>query len=89
MTLDITINQLRGLIGLQVHYKHCDCVIVEVLEDGPSLVLRAHEATSIQQDQHGEAHRHVPRTMTIPVLSKDKTELSSALLSLDLIDAAD
>lgn len=85
MALEITIEQLRGLIGLQVHYENCDCVIVEVLEDGPSIVLRADEATCIQHDQHGEAHRHVPRTMTVSVLSKDRTELSSALLSLDLI----
>ena len=89
MTLNITLIQLRGLIGLQVRYEHCDCVIVEVLEDGPSIVLQAYEATCIQHDQHGEAHRHVPRTMTIPVLSQDKTELSAALLSLDLIDTLD
>ena len=89
MALNITIHQLRGLIGLQVHYMHCNCVIVEVLEDGPSIVLRADEATCIQHDQHGDAHRHVPRTMSIPVLSQDKTELSSALLSLDLIDSID
>lgn len=89
MTLEITLVQLRGLIGLQVHYERCDCVIVEVLEDGPSIVLRADNATCIQHDQHGEAHRHVPRTMTIPVLSKDKTELSNALLALDLIDSFD
>ena len=86
MTLDITLDQLRGLIGIQVHYQTCNCVIIEVLEDGPSIILQADEATCIQQDQHGEAHRHVPRTMTIPVLSQDKTELSAALLSLDLIE---
>jgi hypothetical protein len=84
--LDITLDQLRGLIGVQVYYQTCDCVIIEVLEDGPSIVLQAYEATCIQHDQHGEAHRHVPRTMAIPVLSPDKTELSAALLSLDLIE---
>lgn len=86
MRLNITLDQLRGLIGIQVNYQTCNCVIIEVLEDGPSIVLQADEATCIQHDQHGEAHRHVPRTMAIPVLSPDKTELSAALLSLDLVD---
>ena len=88
MTLDITIEQLRGLIGLEVRYEQCNCVIVEVLEDGPSIVLQT-EDKCIQHDQHGEAHRQVPKTMTIAVLSQDKSELSNALLALDLISNFD
>jgi len=82
--LDISIDQLRSMIGLQVTYNHVTCRIVEVLEDGPTLVLEDLELRrKIQADQHGEAHRIVPRTYTVPVLSPDRTEFSSAFLAME------
>lgn len=87
--ITITLDQLRGLIGLRVRYQSCDCRIIEVLEDGPSIVLQAESDCVIQHNQHGDAHRQVPRTMEIPVLSPDNEELSHALLSLDLLDSFD
>lgn len=87
--ITITLTQLRGLIGLRVRFQECDCRVIEVLEDGPSIVLQADFDCVIQHNQHGDAHRQVPRTITIPVLSADSRELSNALLSLDLLDPFD
>lgn len=60
------IDNLRDLIGRYAELHDTRCEIIEVLEDGPALVLQDCEHhTSIQADQHGEAHRRVPKTRTI------------------------
>lgn len=83
----ITLEQLRGMIGIQLCHNGKPCVVIEVLEDGPSLVIQHLEvdSSSIQPNQYGNAHRRTPETLSIPVLSADKTELSSPFLALDLI----
>ena len=81
----ITLDQLRGMIGLKVRHHGLSCQVIEVLEDGPSLVLQNCKMVStIQANQFGDANRRVPQTQTIPVLSPDKTELHALFLSLDL-----
>lgn len=80
----ITLDQLRGMIGIHLYYNNKECQVVEVLEDGPSLVLQ-HFENDIQEIQHGSAHHRTPDTFCIPVLSSDKKELSEVFLSLDLI----
>ncbi len=84
-TLNITLNQLRGMIGQSVRHQGRDYDVIEVLEQGTELVLQEKQAaTIIQPDQHGDAHRRVPKTVTIPVLTADKTELHPSFLALDL-----
>lgn len=84
--ISITTEQLREMIGLRVRYHNVDCQIVEVLEDGPALILEDLEHhISIQADQHGEAHRKVPKTYTIKILTHDKLEYSPSFLTLDPI----
>lgn len=80
----ISLKQLRGMIGTMLCHNNKNCQIVEVLEDGPSLVLQYFE-NNIQNNQYGNAHRRVPETFCIPILSIDKNELSDVFLSLDLI----
>jgi len=81
----ITLEQLRGMIGLRVRHQGFSCQIIEVLEDGPSLVLQDCEpSATIQANQFGDANRRVPRTQTVPVLTSDKTELHALFLALDL-----
>lgn len=82
--IEITLEQLRGMIGIKLYYNNKPCQVIEILEDGPSLVLQ-HDESNIQKDQHGNAHRRVPETHCIPVLNGDKKELSEIFLSLDLI----
>ena len=80
----ITLQQLRGLIGIRMYHQDILCQVIEVLEDGPSIVLQAVNQTRIQNNQHGGASRHAPVTYTIPVLSPDQTELHPSYLALEL-----
>lgn len=81
----ITLDQLRNMIGMRMFYQGTLCQVIEVLEDGPSLVLQSiSEAPTIQSNQHGEPTRRAPVTYTIPVLNSDHTELHPAFLALDL-----
>jgi hypothetical protein len=84
--ITITLQQLRGLIGQRVRHQGAEYHIIEVLEDGPSIVLHSDESPRIiQANQYGEASRRVPRTVTIAVLTPDKSGLSDAFLALDLL----
>ena len=76
------------MIGLQVKYHDTYCRVVEILDDGPTIILEDMEIQniSIQADQHGEAHRRVPQTYTISVLSPDKLEFSITFLALEPLE---
>jgi len=83
----ITLDQLRSMIGLRLLYQGILCRVIEVLEDGPSLVLQSiEEEPSIQANQHGEATRRTPVSYTVPVLNDTQTELHPQFLELDLAE---
>ena len=82
--LIISLEQLRGMIGVKLFYNNKPCQVIEVLEDGPSIVLQNFD-DNIQKNQYGHAHRRVPETHCIPILSGDKKSLSDVFLSLDLL----
>ncbi len=85
--IEVDIEHLRGLLGHSVRYQGVKCTIIEVLENDPSLVLEAcHSQTIIQPDQHGEAHRRVPCTITVPILNKNRSEFTPAFLDLNIRD---
>ena len=80
-------EQLRQLIGAQVRYLGVRWEIIEILEDGPALVLSDCEHhTVIQPDQHGEAHRRVPSTLTVPLYSHDGHDINPAVQHLELLE---
>lgn len=86
-SVEISLDQLRGMIGLQVYYHGSLCQVVEILEDGPALVLQDLQAhTTIQPDQHGEATRRVPAMHTVPVLNESRKQFSTAFLELEPLD---
>ncbi len=81
----LTIASLRNLIGHEVRFEGQLCKIIEILEDGPHLILQHKEqSTAIQADQHGEAHRRVPTTITLPVMDNEGRSLSSDFHSLEV-----
>ncbi|MGD8782925.1 MAG: hypothetical protein PVF28_01580 [Thioalkalispiraceae bacterium] len=83
--INITLSQLRGMIGQTVTLGDKHYLVIEVLEQSTELVLQVkHPDTYIQPDQHGDAHRRVPTTLTIPVLTADKTGLHPAFLEIDI-----
>jgi len=66
MTEDIiTVAELRKLIGTELTYNNETHQIIEVLENGPTLVLQQHHNSSIQINQFGNANRRTPDTVCI------------------------
>ena len=83
-TLPITVNELRAMIGMDVTFRGQHARVIEVLEDGPSLVLQAIGSGVIQSNVHGHPTRRSPETMTVRVLSENGTALHKDFLDLDL-----
>lgn len=66
-------QSLRRVLGAMVNYKGSQCEVIEVLEDGPAIVLRCLGGDCpIQGDMHGEAHRRTPSMITLPVYLDDE-----------------
>ena len=83
----LTLAQLRSLIGLRMQHLGELCQVIEVLENGPALVLQSlAPQPGIQPNQHGEANRFAPITYTISVLNHDRSELHPDYLALELIE---
>jgi hypothetical protein len=82
----ITLPHLRTLIGLRVRHQGEICVVVEVLESPPTLVLEMRAASAMQADMHGRPWEYGREHRMVPVLSEDGTALHDALLDLDILD---
>jgi hypothetical protein len=83
----MSIEQLRGMIGLSVSYHGSLCCVVEVLEDGPALVLvDQSDGISLQTDQYGDPRRQVPATYVVPVWERSGDALHEEFLSLELLE---
>lgn len=83
--MSVALADLRQYLGRRVVSDGAECEIVEVLEDGPMLILQETSShLAIQPDQHGEAHRHAPITRTVPVLNPERTDYAAAFLHLGL-----
>lgn len=86
-TISISIEQLRGLIGLRVIHQDEACRVIEVIEESIAIVIEHEERDPvIQSDQHGHARRKVPQLTIIPVLNSQADEFSAAFLCLELIE---
>ena len=85
--INITLEQLRQMVGTCVLHQGNQWQVVEVLEDGPELVLMnlCHNRV-VQQDQYGDGYRRVLEHTTIRVLTEDKLELHPDFLALDLAE---
>lgn len=85
--LSFSLKQLQGVIGRLVRYRNNTCRIIEVLHEGPALVLEDLDAANtIQADQYGNPGRRVARVYTIPVLESDGITLHNSFLDLEIID---
>lgn len=83
----ISIEQLRGLIGLRVIHLGESCCVIEVIEESLSLIVKHEDRDpEIQSDQHGHARRRVPQTSIIPVLDSTGEAFHQQFLSLELIE---
>lgn len=82
----ITLPHLRTLVGLRVRHQGVECLIVEVLDSPPSLVLQPEGRPSLMADHHGRPFEYGAHTLTLQVLSDDQTGLNDALLDLEILD---
>jgi hypothetical protein len=82
----ITLPHLRTLIGLRVRYRGETCVVVEILESPPALVLEPVAPATIMADQHGHPWEYGVDSRVIRILSEDRTGLNDELLELDILD---
>lgn len=80
-----SLERLRACIGRELDFEGHHCRVIEVLEDGPALVLSCETAAAvIQPNQHGDATRRVPRTRTVPVMNAEGTALNPDFVALRL-----
>lgn len=82
----ITLPHLRTLVGLRVRHQGEECIIVEILDSPPSLVLQPDVRPSLMADHLGRPFEYGVRTYTLPVLTDDQTGLNDALLDLEILD---
>lgn len=82
----INLPHLRRLIGLRVRHQGTICVVVEVLETPPALVLEPEQAATLMADLHGNPGEYAIVTRLVRVLTDDNTALHDALLELDILD---
>ena len=82
----LSLPHLRALIGLQVRHRGDVCVVVEVLESPPALVLEPIAPAAIMADQHGHPWEYGMENRVIRVLSDDRTALNDELLELDILN---
>ena len=80
----ISVDRLRRMIGACVCYRGTNCLVAEVLEDGPALVLQDSTQTDIQDNKFGDPHRRVARTYTVPVMEAAGDRLHPEFLQLRL-----
>lgn len=77
------LHTLHALLGREVVYDGVHCQVIDVLADGPSLVLsRLGSRGVIQADQYGDARRRVPQTYTIPLRSLIEDDLHPVVRAL-------
>ncbi|RMG27394.1 MAG: hypothetical protein D6721_10660 [Gammaproteobacteria bacterium] len=74
-----TIENLRRLLGVEVEYQGRRCRVVEILEEGPQIVVQCLEHRTIQPNQYGDASRRVPETHAFPVARLDPEFLARLL----------
>ncbi|GAB4294163.1 MAG: hypothetical protein Kow0096_10190 [Thiohalomonadaceae bacterium] len=82
--IDLTLSQLRSLIGQPVSHRGAACHVIEVLAEGPALVLQdAGDNTDIQDNQFGEPNRRVPSIYVVPL--RDGEDVHPDFLRLGLL----
>ncbi|OYY94277.1 MAG: hypothetical protein B7Y41_08135 [Hydrogenophilales bacterium 28-61-23] len=89
----ITLPHLRDLIGLRVRHQGTVCVIMEVLETPPCLILepvsagpQLNSAANIMANLHGHPGEYGVESRMVQVLTDDQTGLNDALLELEILD---
>ncbi|MEE4380199.1 MAG: hypothetical protein V2J55_22155 [Candidatus Competibacteraceae bacterium] len=73
-------HSLRILLGQNLTYQGQPYRVIDILEEGPALVLQEYSGRkTIQANQHGEASRWAPQTVTVAILNIRRDALNPML----------
>ena len=76
----MTLERLKSLVGAELRYQGMRCLLVDVLDRPPVVVLRPIGADPvIQADNFGKPMRHAPQLFELPVFGPDGTSPSAEL----------
>lgn len=64
-------ESLDGLIGCRVEYAGEPYSVIEVLPEGPQLVLQHRDRQAIQPDLQGRPYRRVPETVCLDLRDEE------------------
>ena len=82
-------SHLQTWLGREVAWRGQRYRVVEVLDDGPALVLEsASAAHHIQPDAHGRPHREARDTLLIPLWDPERQERHADFTELDAANPA-
>ncbi|HET19713.1 MAG TPA: hypothetical protein ENO16_03800 [Chromatiales bacterium] len=70
MSNDALLQHLEGLLGREALIEGRRLSVVEILREGPALVLRETGVTTLQDNLYGQSRRHAPRHFQVPVVSE-------------------
>jgi len=80
---NVDLGDLQGLVGQRVRCGERVYTIIDVLEEGPAIVMESESHyTVIRENQHGDPSRRGRDTLTLPVLSTDGRSLNPLLNDL-------
>ena len=76
----MTLTRLKSLVGAELRYQGMRCLLVDVLDQPPVVVLRPIDADPVvQADSFGKPMRHAPRLFELPVFGPDGVSPSAEL----------
>lgn len=80
MASGMTLERLKSLVGAELRYQGMRCLLVDVLDQPPVVVLRPIGADPvIQADNFGKPMRHAPQLFELPIFGPDGASLSTEL----------
>jgi hypothetical protein len=62
-------HPLAPLIGMSLSWHDRPYTVIDILADGPTLILAAVDQQVIQPDQYGNPQRLTPRTFALPLFT--------------------
>jgi hypothetical protein len=72
METGMTLARLKSLVGAELRYQGMRCLLVDVLDQPPVVVLRPIGADPVvQADNFGKPMRHAPPLFELPVFGPD------------------
>ncbi len=74
---------MRAWLGREVSWRGQRYRVVEILDDGPELVLESAAAHHIQPDVHGRPRREARDILMIPVWDAERQERHADFVELD------